>query len=346
MKKVLFATTALALSAGIAAADVTVSGYGRSGLLYVEDRADAPMTYKYGYSTDGEANDLLISSRLRINLDASTTTDVGIDFGGRLRLQWDQGDNQTTVAPGYVYMSVNGFRMEAGNANTAYDSSGLISASEIGIFGRSFGDSRGSYYSYNTDGYPSASNFDGSELLNDYLGIFGSYTMDNLTVRASIVNPDQQYQNDLKSLKKEIGVSADYKWNDRLEVGAGYVTNAKGMDGNDQWYIGARYAVVDNARIGLNYLDNGETGAYRDTGTDYVWEQTDWDNTVVLYGDYTMDRLNLAGYIANNGYEGNDTDNAFGVGAKYDLGGAYVAASVQRGYDKNYTADMGVRFDF
>ena len=37
MKKVLFATTALVATAGVAAADVTFGGYGRFGVIYVED---------------------------------------------------------------------------------------------------------------------------------------------------------------------------------------------------------------------------------------------------------------------------------------------------------------------
>ena len=38
MKKFLIATTALALTAGAAAADVKISGYGRTGVVYQEDR--------------------------------------------------------------------------------------------------------------------------------------------------------------------------------------------------------------------------------------------------------------------------------------------------------------------
>ena len=34
MKKALIASTALVLTAGIAAADVTISGYGRTGVIY------------------------------------------------------------------------------------------------------------------------------------------------------------------------------------------------------------------------------------------------------------------------------------------------------------------------
>ena len=42
MKKALLATTALVLSAGVAAADVTISGYGRTGIIHYEDGLTLP----------------------------------------------------------------------------------------------------------------------------------------------------------------------------------------------------------------------------------------------------------------------------------------------------------------
>ncbi|MDN5567800.1 MAG: porin, partial [Paracoccus sp. (in: a-proteobacteria)] len=127
MKKVLFATTALVLTAGIAAADVTISGYGRTGVLYQEDGVRG-----------GDTSDAIVQSRLRMNIDATTSTGQDVEFGGRIRIQWDQGDDETTVAPGYVYVTSNGLTVEIGNSNTAYDSAALMYNSEIGIYSRSF----------------------------------------------------------------------------------------------------------------------------------------------------------------------------------------------------------------
>lgn len=105
---------------------------------------------------------------------------------------------------------------------------------------------------------------------------------------------------------------------------------------------------MDNARIGLNYIDNGEPGEYvYDAGTNtYSWDQDDLDKTVVLYGDYTMNEWNFEAYIANNGDDANERDNAFGLGVNYDLGGARVSGGIQSDYNKDTLADFGVRFDF
>ena len=67
MKKVLLASTALVMSAGVAAADVSVGGDGRMGVR----------------SIDGA--DLGFTSRIRISFSASGETDAGLAFGGSIR---------------------------------------------------------------------------------------------------------------------------------------------------------------------------------------------------------------------------------------------------------------------
>ena len=326
MKKVLFATTALVMTAGFAAADVTISGYGRTGVLYVEDGVNGEDT-----------NDAIVSSRLRMNIDATTTTDSDVEFGGRIRIQWDQGDDETTVAPGYLYVTSNGLTVEVGNSNTAYDSVALMYNSEIGIYSRSFGNSRGDFFAYNTDGYPTFNNVtDGTiDRRSDYMGVMVSYTLDNLTVRASQVDPDQVSSVD--GTEKEYGVSVDYVWNDMLTVAAAFVKDGAGIDGNDQYFLGAEYAFNEKTDIGLLYFDNGEVAG----------DDSELGNTVTLYGSYEVAPMTVINaYVANNDADVNETDNSYGIGAEYDLGGAKLAGSVQRGYDELVTADMGVRFDF
>ena len=119
MKKALIASTALVLTAGIAAADVTISGYGRTGVLYQEDGVRGAIDTDGDDIADLGASDAIVQSRLRMNIDATTSTDQGVDFGGRIRIQWDQGDDETTVAPGYVYVTASGLTVEIGNSNTA-----------------------------------------------------------------------------------------------------------------------------------------------------------------------------------------------------------------------------------
>ncbi|MDP3194106.1 porin [Tabrizicola sp.] len=84
MKKILLATSALVLVAGAAAAEVTVGGSARMGLIY-----------------DGE--DTLMTSRVRIVFTASGETDTGISFGASMRAdQSGQGNTQNGDSTVYV----------------------------------------------------------------------------------------------------------------------------------------------------------------------------------------------------------------------------------------------------
>lgn len=72
MKKILLATTVLVGTAGIAAADVTLSGNGRMGVVYAEKTAASPVGYE----------ELSFNSRVRASVNLSATTDGGLEFGG------------------------------------------------------------------------------------------------------------------------------------------------------------------------------------------------------------------------------------------------------------------------
>ncbi|WP_168217521.1 porin [Paracoccus liaowanqingii] len=333
MKKALIASTALVLSAGVAAADVTISGYGRTAVDYQEGR-------------DTEAQ---MSARVRMNVHATTSTDQGVDFGARLRLQWDQGDaGIDSIAPGQIYVTASGFTVAVGNVGTAYDNAGLLYASEVGLISRSFANS-GEFYAYSSKAYGSAAFVDTCDVeepevdcgiiaenqTRNRLGASVEYAVDALTARFSYVDPDQT----TGSTNEELSVSVDYDWN-QIALSAAAVKDGAGLDGNDLFFVGAYYTLAgtDNG-VGLSYSDNG---SYTDDGT-FV----DNGKTLVLYGDYVVAPLTtLSAYIANNDSDDNVTDNAFGIGARYDLGGAYLAGSLERGFDEDIRGDFGVRFDF
>ena len=324
MKKALLASTALMLSAGIAAADVTISGYGRTGIIYYE-------------SNNPAVEETQVISRLRMNLDATTETDAGVEFGARFRLQWDQNDdNSAQTNPGKLWISAQGLTVEIGNVDTAMDNAGLLDATELGAFDRSvgFSDVYGDFFAYESDDYNAGR-----------VGVAAIYSFGDLTLRASYIDPDQTREL-LTDEENEIGLAADYVWNDRLELSGAVTLNGAGIDGNDIYFVGARYAVMDNARIGLNYVNADDSRVFDDADADIG----NFGQTVALYGDYTLaDGLtNFEAYIANNDgdWTGKETDTAYGIGVNYDLGGARLGASIQRDYEELVTADMGVRFNF
>lgn len=337
MKKALIASTALILTAGAAAADVTISGYGRTGIIYFENTEA---------QDDAGLNETQVISRLRMNLDATTSTEQGVDFGARFRLQWDQNRNDRGNAgelnAGKLWISSQGLTVEVGNVDTAHDNAGLIYSPELGSYDRSL-IRYGTFFAYKTGPYQASRlsvDLDGDGMIDQddyeelatYNGVAVKYTLAGVNLRLSYVDPDQSGRVDDN---EEIGIAADYKWND-LELSGAFTKDGASVEDNDIWFLGARYAVMENARIGLNYYD---------TSNDSAEDQGD---TIAIYGDYTLadGNTNIEAYLANNDLDSNETDNAFGIGANYDLGGARLGASIHRGYDERVTADMGVRFEF
>lgn len=84
MKKILLATSAVALFAGAAAAEVTTSGTARMGLVYDE--------------TEGTSGETYFSSRVRIVFTASGETDTGLSFGASMRADQQGGNNNDSGA--------------------------------------------------------------------------------------------------------------------------------------------------------------------------------------------------------------------------------------------------------
>ena len=82
MKKVLFATTALVATAGVAAADVTFGGYGRFGVMYSSAAGPNGIAQTFGDDGTGDSS-LDITSRFRLQIDATAESDAGVTFGAR-----------------------------------------------------------------------------------------------------------------------------------------------------------------------------------------------------------------------------------------------------------------------
>jgi outer membrane protein OmpU len=133
MKKVLFATTALVATAGVAAADVSFGGYGRFGIGFTEGRTQG-----------GVLDETFVTSRVRLTVDGTTESDNGLSFGVRLRLQQNAGEvNQVVKASGFnaarFHVSAGGLEVGVGNIFGAMDSLPGVYGGSIGLTGLGWG---------------------------------------------------------------------------------------------------------------------------------------------------------------------------------------------------------------
>lgn len=123
MKKILIATTALVATAGVAAAEVTLSGSSRFGLLYLE----------------GAADETVIHNRYTLNIDASVETDSGIEFFSRVRIRGGNtaGTGGATAASGVsaprVGLKAGGFTLATGNILGALESTPNLYGGAVGL---------------------------------------------------------------------------------------------------------------------------------------------------------------------------------------------------------------------
>jgi outer membrane protein OmpU len=300
MKKILLATTLLAATAGAASAEYKLTGYGRIGATYDDSRAVK----------------VQLSSRLRINVDVSATSDTGFEVGGRVRLQADQGNNDASPSAASFYVTAGAFRLDAGNISDAIDNMATIYNSEIGLGDNSGGDPIIAFVGFSSHAFaPAAAN---------QVGVQASYTAAGFTGRLSYHKADQT----IKNGADHTAASVDYKTGN-LQVGAGYSTfSATGVPSTSDYILSAEY----------------DFGAFK-AGALYQDGDTLAKALVTLYGTKAFGSLSVTGYVASGAFKGADT--AVGIGANQDLGGGVsLLGSVRHELNGDNLADVGVKFSF
>ena len=131
MKKLLFASTALIATSGVALADVKFDGFGRFGIGYLEDRSEEE-------DADANVSDTILVSRFRLNINGTAESDGGVEFSARLRLEANEnaGTGEADVADlngaGFA-VDYGGLHVAAGNVGGALDNLASYFGNEPGL---------------------------------------------------------------------------------------------------------------------------------------------------------------------------------------------------------------------
>jgi outer membrane protein OmpU len=328
MKKVLFATTALVATAGMAAADVNLSGSGRFGIVYNSQDVNG---------VDSGLSKTKIESRLTIHIDGSGSTDGGLDFGGRIRLRSDEGDAASSAASSNVWMGNDSFRITVGNADGALLNRVGYYQGSVGLTGLhwanvsfNIGTSR-----FDINSFSSRGNTGDVVRLDFNVGGFGVS-----------VSTDTTGAHNPSGTTTEDAIAVSYNFGD-WTVAAGFASDASasiiavggvaaGTAGNaiSASIVGS----IGDFGVGLGYTDKENIGA-----------------KVTLSGSYSFGDTNVAAFVANTSEDiagsagisataGSDTE--YGIGFTHSLGGATLAGGISRNFQKNTMADLGIRFNF
>jgi len=312
MKKVLLATTAMALSAGVAYAEVTISGNARMGLQYNDTPA-------------GGAAKTTIEKRMTVDITASTETSSGITFGAKMRLRSEE--NIATIATGArVYLQTNGFELAMGNIDGAIESMSNLYSPSVGLTGLGWSGLTTNYW--NAAGAKSFDQWDAyNSTGNGVEGVEVIYTAGGFTGHLSYSDNSAGglSSNGLNTGAKRAAAYGAYTFNDwTVALGA----QQSDIIGEDKVILTVGGNIGDYG-VGFGYADNDGVGK------------------VSLNGSATFGATTVSAYIAkqdNVALIANDMD--YGLGVSYDLGGAAVVGGITHDAAGVNRADLGVSFSF
>jgi len=317
MKKVLFTTTALIATGGMAAADVTMSGSARFGVVYNSAMEAAG------------ASKTKVEKRMRLTFNGSGETDSGLNFGMVIRVESNENDGAgaaSNISGAGVHMGNDMFKISVGNTNGAMvQRFSDFAHGNIGLTGTTWsnisfnmGNSNWTLASFSSGGGGDAD----VVRLDINAGDFG----------ASISTDSS---GDHLSNDSEDALSISYNMGD-WKLGLGMADETNGTK-------------VTRASVTGSVGDLGMQVSYTD--------KEDLGSKVVLAGSYSMSsNTSLTGFVANTseatsgsigiGGVAGTQDTEYGLGFSHSLGGASLKGGVSQNWTGETMADLGVSFGF
>ncbi|TCP40150.1 porin [Rhodovulum marinum] len=330
MKKVLLASTALAFSAGMAAAEITITGSAEMGIKGGDRYADTDPAV-----TEDKTR---FHSDFTIKIVGSGETDNGLTFGMNVELD-DAGDEDMNDGVNtdneFVFISGNFGTLTLGETDGAFDKV----MSEVALAGGSIADDETEHagFSGNSgfDGFGLPADEDGDNQILRYDYAFGDF---GFSASLEQENDGQDLVGDDSDMIYAIGVTwAGQFTGVEVGVGLGYTSwNDDADQGGDIWGISLTGDFGNGFQAGLNYSNFNADAADSDIehwGVGVAYTMNAW-TFAANYGDFDRE-VNA----------GDDTDG-YGLLVNYDLGGGAV---MQFGYgdgDDTESWSFGVAMSF
>jgi outer membrane protein OmpU len=312
MKKVLFATTALVATAGVASADVSLSGYAEMGIF------------------GGDNTETQFHTDIDVTFTLSGETDNGLTFGASIDLDEEGGFGATNGGPEAVFISGAFGTLTMGDTDGAFDwamaevpaGAGSIadnSTAHAGWNGNAGLDGRydGQILRYNHSmgglGFAISAEVDDSGNDDPVLGIGLTYAMGDLTVGLGY----QSNSSDTHVESSIMGISMRYAMG-AMTVGVNYSSIEHDHNGF--------HGEMDHIAVGVSYsMDAWNFGAN--------WGQ--YDSTVS--GNATVSGTN-SGFGLSAGYDlGGGASLLFGYGNSN--GGEPILTNQGTGFSWGNAAD-------
>jgi len=321
MKKILLATTMLVAGASIAAAEVTLSGSARMGVI---------SNFSDGNPANGDESDLAFTSRARVAFSLSGESDSGLSFGAGFRADNAVGANAGDA--GSVFVSGAFGKLTLGDVDGAAQmATGHVAG--VGLTG--LGDLNESVFLAAGDG------------ATDPTALY-EYSAGDFTVYLSATNPVPSVGYTTAGAGT---VVATYTDSQALAIGAKYTfgdyTVGLGYE-NSSVDTGANATTVTNtstdhivAKISANVagFNIQALAGQADSGAGS-------SNQYAASVSYTTGALSGTVFYTDDSALGGTV--AYGIGGSYDLGGgASVVGGLVKDHDEDAEAfDLGLNFSF
>lgn len=323
MKKVLFATTALIATAGMAAADVKLSGYGRFGIIYNEAPGTTVISRAPGADgIPGTADDVVttapndetsITSRFRLNIDGTTTADNGVTFGARVRMQGNSNAAGFTASPtlsaARFYAMSSGLTVAAGNILGAIDSMPYLYHGSVGLTGLGYANVVSDFGAddFNSEGA-------------DRTGMEVIYEADMYSVHASYSDPISGAVG--SQSRAAIAASANFSG---YTIALGYQDSEYGPDVE---FVAIVAGEVGPATVSLAYAK----------------DHADFDQYNLAVSADVAAATEIQAYYNYDEFAA--TEESYGVGFTHDIGGGASLRGGVASLNGTTRADLGVLFNF
>ena len=340
MKKVLLASTVLAMTATVAAAEVTISGNARMGVVYGGNTGNVATGVVNSHSK------LNFSSRVRAEVVMSGETDSGLSFGGAFLI--NEAGGAANGSLGSVFVSGAFGKIEMGDVDGAAE----VVTGNLPEIGYTDLDSFNAIGGGASVGATADENAATAALLDNLVGDNEVTYLSDLFNTIGADNPRATYTYSTG------GLTFAASLNDG-NVGLSGAADVK------QYSVGVKYA-VDAYAVSLGYEVADIAGAPSAKHLVLGGEATFGTTTVkAVYGDgsgaiagfkqyglgvtHKMDALTVKAYYKNTDLGAGADVNSYGIGAAYDLGGG---ATLEGGIADNdiagtkAVADLGIKFTF
>lgn len=325
MKKILFASTALIATAGVASAEITFGGSARLGLAYDE-----------GQTTD----EVRVEQRMRVNITGIAETDAGVKLEARIRLEANEDDHQNSISgrgPGAAGFAVSygGLRVDVGNVSNVLDSGDQVDFYGYGVGFTAFLEQSAAFDTSLATGFGADSKDFTTVKARYNVGDFSaslSYKETRAQARSEAVFWDAVTAGNSTTVYNDDAVAAD----EEVQLGLGYTFGATS--------VGLVYSDTDSNG---DYWVANVAGSFGDLGYSLIVGDGDNQTDVSVGGSVNYQISSATAIRAMFSDGGNATDTAFGVGVRHDLGGGVtLAGGVGVDTADNTKADLGVSFSF